>query len=229
MGRIAKPTKICGPEEFRRVFNVSRETLSALKLYAELLRKWQKAVNLVASSTLDDVWHRHIGDSAQIVDILLQGDSPPDGGLWLDLGSGGGFPGLVAAIMLSEGFDYRFHLVESHGRKCAFLADVARQTGISIKIHNSRIEDLSLPVAGIVSARALAPLDRLLELSDSFADRETRLFFLKGRETSRELEQARKIWNLSYRTHNSITSSNSFILEITDRQKIASVAGSSKQ
>ena len=161
---------ITGPEKFATVFDVSRETLKQLELYVELLRKWQKAVNLIAQSTLDEVWHRHVGDSAQIVDILSKSDSfEQDGkksGIWLDIGSGGGFPGLVAAIMLSDKFDYQFHLVESNGRKCAFLSDVVRHIGLPVEIHNKRIEDYALPTRQ--SCRLVLSAPELFHRSNSY-------------------------------------------------------------
>ena len=134
-------TMITGPQKFASLFNVSRETLERLELYVELLRTWQKAVNLIAPSTIDEIWHRHVGDSAQIVDILRESDSAKKSGIWLDMGSGAGFPGLVAAIMLSQDFDYQFHLVESNGRKCAFLSDVVRHLNLPVEIRNERVED----------------------------------------------------------------------------------------
>jgi len=213
------PLAIRDADDFIRHFDVSRETQERFVLYEQLLRKWQKAVNLVAPSTLDEIWTRHIGDSAQIVDIVLESDSATKSGIWLDIGSGGGFPGLVAAIMLADHAAYEFHLVERHGRKCAFLSDVARQVGLSVKVHKCRIEDLSLAPVSIISARALASLDQLLELGSAFVDRSTVSYYFKGRETQVELEHARKKWDLSYRSHNSLTSSNSFILEITSQHK----------
>ena len=210
---------IKGPDEFAKLFNVSRETMASLEIYAELLRKWQKAVNLVAHSTLDEVWHRHIGDSAQIVDIVKASDSSKNNGIWLDIGSGGGFPGLVAAIMLSEDFDYHFHLVESNGRKCAFLADVVRHLDLPAQIHNERIEKLaedgSLGPVQIVSARALASLDDLLELSAPFIDRHSVAYYFKGRDLDREIGQANKRWEFRSKQYNSVTSTEGRILEIT--------------
>ena len=211
---------ITGPEQFAAVFNVSRETMERLELYIELLRKWQKAVNLIAPSTLDEVWHRHVGDSAQIVDILRASDSSKKSGIWLDIGSGGGFPGLVAAIMLSHDFDYQFHLVESTGRKCAFLSDVVRHLDLPVEIHNERIEDYARNSMGgqvsILSARALSPLDRLLALSEPFMSHDTVAYFFKGREVGVEIEQAGKDWLFTQRSLPSCTSSDGCILEVTN-------------
>ncbi len=209
---------ISGPEGFATMFNVSRETLQQLKHYVELLRTWQKAVNLVAPSTLDEVWHRHVGDSAQIVDILRESDSSKKSGIWLDIGSGGGFPGLVAAIMLSHDFDYQFHLVESNGRKCAFLADVVRHLGLSVEIHNERSENYARDTQdkqfSIVSARAVTSLDRLLALSEPFLSGEAVAYFFKGRDITLEIEQADQDWTFKRRQFSSCTSTDGCILEI---------------
>ncbi|MCP4933789.1 MAG: 16S rRNA (guanine(527)-N(7))-methyltransferase RsmG [bacterium] len=209
---------ISGPDQFATSFNVSRETLQRLERYVELLRKWQKAVNLIAPSTLDQIWHRHIGDSAQILDILRESDSSKKSGIWLDIGSGGGFPGLVAAIILSHDFDYQFHLVESNGRKCAFLSDVVRHLDLPVEIHNERIEDYARNQQGeqfsIISARALTSLDRLLALSEPFLSSDTVAYFFKGREVGGEIEQAAKGWLFEQRQIASCTSTDGCILEI---------------
>ena len=211
--------RIGGPEEFRTIFNVSRETMRDLEHYAELLLKWQKAVNLVAHSTLDDVWHRHIGDSAQIVDIVKESDSSKKDGIWLDIGSGGGFPGLVAAIMMREAFGYHFHLVESNTRKCAFLSDVVRHLDLPVQIHDRRIEQLyeeAVPVpVHIVTARALASLDKLLALSLPFFGENTVALFFKGHDVDRELADAERNWQFRFRKYNSLTSPGGRILHIT--------------
>jgi 16S rRNA (guanine527-N7)-methyltransferase len=209
---------INGPEDFARQFDVSRETLERLKLYAELLVQWQRAVNLVAPATLPELWHRHMGDSAQIVDIVRGSDSPPPPGAWLDIGSGAGFPGLVAAILLADESSYEFHLIESNGRKCAFLSDVVRRTEITARVHAQRIEDVArtkvIGTVSVISARALASLDKLLTLTEPLMGEDTRAYYLKGREAIGEIEAARKSWEFALRQHESRTSSGSLILEI---------------
>jgi 16S rRNA (guanine527-N7)-methyltransferase len=182
--------RVRGPEDFTRAFSVSRETLAKFDLYADLLQRWQKAVNLVAPSTLGEVWHRHFADSAQLLAL-----GPSDARRWLDLGSGGGFPGLVLALLLAErGGAARVTLVESDTRKAAFLREVARQTGAPVDILSIRIEALpthaSLQAVDVVTARALAPLPRLLELAAPVFDANTVGLFLKGREAAAELAQA---------------------------------------
>ena len=192
---------IAGPVEFAAAFAVSRETIGRLEVYASLLERWQKTINLVAPSTVDDVWHRHIADSAQLVALA------PDGPLrWLDLGSGGGFPGLVAAMMLAERHGSLVTLIESDARKCAFLREVARQTGLAallrVDILTSRIElaanTSSVGPVDVISARALAPLDRLLGWCQPFFGAGTIGLLPKGADVAAELVAAEKNWYFQF-------------------------------
>ena len=151
------------PAEFDRLLGaagpVSRETYGRLAALVALVKKWQRAENLVAASTLDTIWTRHVADSAQLVAVF------PKIRHWLDLGSGGGFPGLVTAILLGDGSrdDGTVHLVESNARKCAFLRTAVRDIGAPAVVHHGRIEDIlarfEAPVEAI-SARALASRTR---------------------------------------------------------------------
>jgi 16S rRNA (guanine527-N7)-methyltransferase len=194
---------ISGPEDFAQAFNVSRETIDQLKIYAALLAQWQPRINLVANTTLPEIWHRHMADSAQLVAL-----APEKPGTWLDLGSGAGFPGLVIAIMLRDN-GIRVSLVESDRRKCAFLAEVARQTGTPVEIHTARIEQMAtqtmLPPVDVVSARALAPLVRLISLSLPFFRDDTVGVFPKGRGAESEIEEARTAWAFDVETIPSLT------------------------
>ncbi|HEX9751944.1 MAG TPA: 16S rRNA (guanine(527)-N(7))-methyltransferase RsmG [Methyloceanibacter sp.] len=203
---------ISGPQDFAEVFKVPRETIHRLMRYADLLARWQKSTNLVAPSTLPLLWSRHFADSAQIRGLA------PEARLWLDLGSGAGFPGLVVAILQAGLPDFRMHLVESNRKKCAFLAEVARETKAPVDIHAMRIEELAESASlkpDVVSARALAPCPRLFELASPFFGSRTRGLFLKGRETEAELEAARVAWDFASRLHPSLTSSSSHIVEVT--------------
>jgi 16S rRNA (guanine527-N7)-methyltransferase len=201
-----------GPEDFARIFDVSRETLARLGCYAELLARWQRSTNLVAASTLRHVWSRHFADSAQILALA------PEARLWLDLGTGAGFPGLVIALLAADNSGFRMHLVDSNAKKCAFLAEAARATKLSVDIHNERIEEFAQKaprlIPDIVCARALAPLPRLFELAAPFFGERTRGLFLKGRAAEAELEGARSLWDFEGRLHQSITSEDSSIVEI---------------
>jgi 16S rRNA (guanine527-N7)-methyltransferase len=179
--------------DFQAAFAVSRETVTRLETYASLLRTWQRAVNLVAPATLDELWQRHFGDSAQLLALA------PPGAHWADLGSGAGFPGLVIAILLMEQGHGRVTLIESDARKCASLREVARQTGAPVEICTGRIENAATqakvgPVE-VVTARALAPLDKLLELAEPYFGPVTIGLFPKGRGVEGELAAARARWH----------------------------------
>jgi len=167
----------------------------------------------VAPSTLPLLWSRHFADSAQIRGLA------PEARLWLDLGSGAGFPGLIVAILQAGKPNFRMHLVESNRKKCAFLAEVARETKAPVDIHAMRIEELAESAQSlkpdVVSARALAPAPRLFELASPFFGPRTRGLFLKGREAEAELEAARAAWEFTSRLHPSLTSSSSHIVEVT--------------
>jgi 16S rRNA (guanine527-N7)-methyltransferase len=203
---------ISGPEDFARAFDVSRETLDRLKLYAALLEQWQTRINLVAGATLPDVWHRHLADSAQLLDLA------PEARTWLDIGSGAGFPGLVIAIMAHGVAGPRITLIESDRRKSAFLAEVARQTGISVEIHTARIEQIAtqamLKPVDVVSARALAPLVRLIPLSLPFFGDATLGLFPKGRDAESEVTQARAAWDFDVEMTPSLTDAAARIVAI---------------
>ena len=151
-------------EQFAAEFEVSRETLERFECYEELLRAWQRAVNLVAPRTLDVVWSRHFGDCAQLFAYF-----PEKARRIVDLGSGAGFPGLVLAILAEENGQHDFVLVEADARKAAFLRDVASKLGLVVEIVSARIEkaetQFMIGKADVVTARALAPLDRLLVLA----------------------------------------------------------------
>ncbi len=170
------PLSVAG---FQAESGVSRETLHRLEIYRRLLIRWQKAINLVGRRSLDDIWRRHFLDSAQLIDL-----APPQRGPWLDLGSGAGFPGLVLAILGAA--DVR--LVESDARKCAFLREAARATGTPVTVLRARIEALAPVGAAVITARALAPLARLVPLAARHARPETVGLFLKGAGVDREIQ-----------------------------------------
>jgi 16S rRNA G527 N7-methylase RsmG len=295
---------IAGPEDFAAVFGAPPETIERLRLYERLLRQWQKAVNLVAPATLDAVWHRHFADSAQLVPL-----APPGTRAWIDLGSGAGFPGLVAAIIMAgrgsisgkaqaatspppsrrrralnmwgrdracpgldpgvgeipehqrSGFPPphkgegnpvvpvereagssepggergpvasgereppRFTLIESDARKCAFLREVARQVAIPVDILSKRAESVRTSVnealPRVVSARALAPLDRLFGLAAPLSPPGTTLLFLKGREVGKELQMAGSRWQFQVALVPSVTDTHGRVAVITNLERKA--------
>jgi 16S rRNA (guanine527-N7)-methyltransferase len=204
---------IQGPEQFAEAFKVPRETIHRLARYAEILGQWQKRTNLISPSTLPTLWSRHFADSAQLCALA------PNARLWLDLGSGAGFPGLVVGIMQAGRPDFRMHLIEANHKKCAFLAEVVRETKAPVDIHAMRIEDLGESAQSLspdlVSARALAPLPRLLELAAPFFGERTQGLFLKGREAEAEIAAAHEDWEFDFRLHQSLTAKDSRIVEVS--------------
>jgi 16S rRNA (guanine527-N7)-methyltransferase len=191
--------------------DVSRETKIRLEIYAELLRKWNPKINLVSKNTIDDLWTRHFIDSAQIYSL-----APHPVKHWADLGSGGGFPGLVIAIMGADQKSPRkTTLVESDSRKCAFLRTVIRETGASATVVNERIEVLSELNADIVSARALGSLELLLSFAERHLARTGMAIFPKGAAWEKELVDAQSKWNFDYQLAKSKTETGPVIMKIT--------------
>lgn len=199
---------ISGPEEFIEYFDISRETLELLDIYANTLQHWQKTINLVAPSTLASVWQRHFADSAQLLKL-----APENVTSWVDLGSGAGFPGLVIAILIhgKRGAEAGsvVRLIESDARKAAFLGEIARRTSVAVDIVPRRIElsstQANFEPVEVVTARALAPLERLLGLAYRFFNDGTIGLFPKGRDVEREIEAARKDWQFDVRLEQSLT------------------------
>jgi len=223
--------------------NVSRETLQRLETYAGLLVKWQARINLVGPATLPDLWRRHFLDSAQLTNLLpraggglrwgrslssaqsaeattptptlpqLGGGSSLSGSVLVDLGSGAGFPGLVLAIMT----DWTVHLLDSDQRKCAFLRQVALDCGVleRVTIHAKRIEQVAGITADVVTARACAPLDELLDLSEPFIGEKGTGLFLKGAQAEEELTQAQRRWTMRLDRRESISDPAGVILSVT--------------
>ena len=174
-------------EAFGERLGVSRETLERLSVHLELLRRWQPAINLVGPASLVDPWRRHVLDSAQLAALV-----PPAAASCVDVGSGAGFPGMVLALLGVPGV----HLIESDRRKAQFLREVARATGAPVTIHVERIERLRPWPAAVLTARALAPLPRLLQLVEPFLSADSVCLFLKGRSVARELTDARISWHM---------------------------------
>lgn len=192
------------------VANVSRETAGRLAVYEALVRKWNPVINLVAPSTLDDVWNRHFRDSIQLYDF-----AQPRAGLWLDLGSGGGFPGAVAAILAAERApDVRVTCIESDIRKCEFLRTVARETGVRIGVLSRRIEETPPQNAETLSARALSRLDRLLAHAERHLSPDGTALFLKGKSWQDEVAAARETWRFDLATQSSRTQDGAALLKV---------------
>ncbi|ARM90569.1 ribosomal RNA small subunit methyltransferase G [Rhizobium sp. CIAT894] len=198
---------------------VSRETQERLQHFAALFQKWAKTINLVAASTLDDLWHRHIADSSQIFQIQPQPIT------WVDLGSGGGFPGVITAIYLAELQDGWVHLVESNHKKAAFLRTALRETNARASVHAIRIEDAPTEIGecDAISARALAELDGLIGYSAAWmlGNENCRCLFHKGRDYQREIDKARGRWRFDLLEHKSAVEQESVILEISNLRRLA--------
>lgn len=186
---------------------VSRETIERLDIYAAELIRWNKAINLVAPRTLEHVWERHFLDSWQVVSLAGAVDGP-----WLDLGSGGGFPGLVAAACQPAPVT----LVESDQRKSVFLRETARRMGVDVTVRTERIEAVAPFAAAMITARALAPLHRLFEYCHGFAGPETRMLFLKGQDVDGELTEAAKYWKFEASRHTSQSDPRGVVLSISE-------------
>lgn len=173
-----------------------------LVIYEDLLRRWQSKINLVAPNTVGETWVRHFADSAQVFEVATESL------VWADIGSGAGFPGLVTALLLKERGGAKVHLIESDQRKAAFLRAVSRETGAPVEIHAERIEKALPPLAGkiqAVSARALAPLARLVEMAAEPLKNGAKGVFLKGEEWRDELTAAERVGNFTYETIQSRT------------------------
>jgi 16S rRNA (guanine527-N7)-methyltransferase len=207
--------EVIDAESFLASTHVSRETLERLTVYESLLLKWQKSINLVATSTLEELWARHMLDSAQLARIAPQSTQN-----WLDMGSGGGFPGLVVAILLSDRPGFQMNLVESDHRKSIFLKEAARLTGAPVTVHAVRMERLSKapPLPDVISARALGPLSRLLSYSADFFRSGTTGLFLKGAGVQGELTEASKDWIFDHEAIPSQSDPSGVVLKIWGRE-----------
>jgi 16S rRNA (guanine527-N7)-methyltransferase len=190
---------------------VSRETFERLRQFETIFGKWARRINLVAPSTLEGLWRRHILDSAQLLAIAS------DARDWADLGSGGGFPGAVIAILVHDRADVSVRLVESNRKKAAFLQNALSGLAPRAEILARRIEDVveSSPAPEIVTARALAPLPRLLALTEPWLAAGTRALFHKGRDSGEEIKLAHDTWNLDLVQHRSSVDDDSVVLEIS--------------
>jgi 16S rRNA (guanine527-N7)-methyltransferase len=198
-----------GPAEFQEASDVSRETLARLKLFVSLLGDWNARMNLVSAKSLEDVWKRHVWDSAQLFPLLRPGTQS-----FVDLGSGAGFPGLVLAILL-EG-RARAVLYEAIAKKCRFLEEVAHRTGVTVEVRNGRIEEAKREPFDVVTARACAPLDQLLSYAAPFQAKNTQCLFLKGQSVGAELTDAYKSWAMTVEQHPSRSDPSGVILDIRE-------------
>lgn len=191
---------------------VSRETFDRLVAFEQVFQKWNRRINLAAPSTLDDVWRRHILDSAQLARIK------PEAKRWVDLGSGGGFPGLVLAFLLAEREGASIDLVESNRKKASFLQAVVGQFNLPARVIARRIDDSYLLVSApqIVTARALASLSALLDLSAPWLTEGACGLFHKGRDYRAEVAESTQRWSFDLVEHASVTDAHGVILELSN-------------
>jgi 16S rRNA (guanine527-N7)-methyltransferase len=186
-------------------------TVERLDRYVALLLEWQAKTNLVAPSTLPHLWTRHIADSLQLLDLA------PTAKVWVDLGSGGGFPGVVLACALAETPGAKVHLVERNAKKAAFLREAVRVTSAAATVHLAEIGDSVERIGGrvdCVTARALAPLHQLIGFAEPFVSGGAKALFLKGQDVEAELTEATKYWIIQPRLHSSRTGGHGWIVEL---------------
>ena len=195
--------------------NVSRETKKSFMVFEELLKKWNKKINLVSSATTNDFRERHVLDSLQLIQF-----AKTEKGVWLDIGSGGGFPGIPLAIYSKEKHpEFKFNFMDSNSKKCLFLEEVCRKLNIEGNVICDRIEAAPIVSCDYVVSRALAPLDDLLGYSKRHRNFMGKSLFLKGKNFKEEILQAKSRWHFSYKIHQSLSHKDGKIVEI-DHHKL---------
>jgi 16S rRNA (guanine527-N7)-methyltransferase len=189
---------------------VSRETIDRLEQFSALVLKWTKSINLISSKTADDIWQRHILDSAQIYQY-----SAENTGKWLDIGSGGGFPGIVVAILSSDaGRKTSYTLIESDQRKATFLRTAIRELDLPMRVLSERIDQAKEQEADVISARALSQLSDLLPMVARHQHEQTTVLLHKGQSWQQEIAEARKNWSFALSDYPSMTDPNARILKL---------------
>jgi 16S rRNA (guanine527-N7)-methyltransferase len=196
-------------DNFLKAENVSRETLALLESYVALLADWNQRHNLVSEKSLSEVWHRHVWDSAQLIRFV-----PDSAASLVDLGSGAGFPGIVLAILLRDRPKFRAVLYESIAKKCRFLEEAAMRLTLPVAVRNVRMEAAKPEAFDLITARACAPLTKLLGYARSFQAPNSVCLFLKGQSIDAELTEARTSWRIDPIRHASLTDPGGVIFEI---------------
>jgi 16S rRNA (guanine527-N7)-methyltransferase len=208
-----------GADQLAR-FDVSRESRARLEAFVDLLVRWQKRINLIGPATVADVWQRHIADAVQLVPLIR-----PHVRRVLDLGSGAGIPGVVIAIVLMDRQAAEVHLVESTGKKAAFLRQAVQLTGAPAVVHNCRVEALArageVRDVDLVTARALAPLPKLLQLASAWLEAGAYGLFHKGQDVDSELTESAKSWRITYAKHPSVVDPGGCILEVKEIEHVS--------
>jgi len=200
-----------GQNDLQDQFGLSLRVMENLCRYEGMLQKWQRKINLVGPKTLDDFWRRHILDSLQIIKHI-----PETAKILVDLGSGAGLPGIILAIAADQKTDFNVHLVESDQRKAVFLREVNRETNAGVTVHCQRIENIENLNADVITARALAPLENLLKLSQHIQHKASTMLFLKGENYQQELTQADKSWTMNVSEIPSLSGGSGCLLKIKE-------------
>ncbi|MBQ7413487.1 MAG: 16S rRNA (guanine(527)-N(7))-methyltransferase RsmG [Alphaproteobacteria bacterium] len=195
----------------KHIYTLLEQSKEELNIYIDILKKWQKAVNLIAPSTLSDIWNRHIVDSAQLYPLISDNAK-----VLCDMGSGAGFPGIVLSILNKKNVGHlkQIILIESDMKKCLFLKEVVRELSLPVEILNTRIENIQHQKVDILTARALSSLQNLLVLGKNLIDSQTICLFLKGENVDEEIQKC--TINCQIEKIKSITNSNSSILKVTE-------------
>jgi len=200
----------------REIPNVSRETMDDLNTFVDTLVKWNAKINLVSPGSIKNLWQRHIADSAQIYEVV-----EVKSGLWVDLGTGGGFPGLICAIMAkTEKPNLKFIFLESDTRKTLFLRTVIRELSLNARVENSRIEQTRPLEADVLTARALASLAKLLEFTDIHLKKKGLAIFPKGANFQQEIQDTLASWRFRVKKNPSKTDSEAVILQISEVERV---------
>jgi 16S rRNA (guanine527-N7)-methyltransferase len=217
--RVGQGDLAADKAEALRLTPVSRETLTRLETFVDLLLQWQRTTNLISPATISNLWTRHVADSLQLLDLA------PAAKVWVDFGSGGGFPGIPVGCALAGRPGAKVHLVESNGKKAAFLREAIRVTGIPAVVHARRIEDCGDSFGDkidVVSARALAPLKILCDQAFLLIAKGAIGLFPKGQDVAAELTEAAKYWRVEARTVPSRTSPDGCIVVIDGLTRLKS-------
>ena len=203
-------------DTFNRFIQVSRETITSLKKYENILIKENKTLNLVGNSTIKDIWSRHFLDSAQVVEFIDKNDKT-----LIDIGSGAGFPGLVMAIVLKDRkIPLKIKLIEKSPKKANFLRGVIKELNLDVEVFNQNVlEEQKKLLAEVFTARAFKPLKIILELIHNKAENWKKIFLFLGKTGKSELLQASKVWDIEYKQRVSVTSNDSIILEVNKLNK----------
>lgn len=204
---LLEPRAVTDAASFQAATGATAEQMADLTAYLALLSEWNEKMNLVGPSALAQFWPRHAYDSAQLL------NRAPAALTWADLGAGAGFPGVILAILLKGRDGAKVHLVESLAKRCRFLSEVAGVLDLPVQVHNARAESLKLKV-DVVTARAVAPLPRLLGFAEPYLKAGAVGLFLKGQDAPAELEEARKAWRFDASLTQSLSSPDGQIVEI---------------